>query len=137
MVLNLFMMLYIVWYRDLKNVFSPFFWENKKKFYIFVLLKNSEKLSSYSNYEYLQMKTTKNRDQCQRKLSKKCLKIVKSPAGRISFEPPHVLLDTFFFQQTRVFESSEVKSKPLRQWPLAQFECHPPRLLVLQLISKW
>ena len=35
------------------------------------LVKITEKFSTYSNYEYLQLKTTKNRDHYLRKLSKK------------------------------------------------------------------
>ena len=54
----------------------------------YFLIKISKKLSTYFNYECLQLK--KNRYQYHRKRSKKLLNFVKSPKDEINFSAPPI-----------------------------------------------
>ena len=79
--------------------FFPIFWKNQNfDFFskIQFLKKLAENLSTYSNYEFLQMKNKKNRGKCHRKRSKKLLNLLRVLGGKLTLAPPHMLPATFF-----------------------------------------
>ena len=134
------MILYIFGYEDFINAviffqfWVPFppFWNNRNfDFFsnIYFLIRISENLSTYSYYECLQLKNTEFAVNASGKSA-------KNLGGKLPINVPHTLTDTFFWQ-TKVFGSSEVKTKHLWQWALVLFECHPHHLALLLYVLLW
>ena len=59
-------------------------------------MKVSEKLSTYSNNEFLQLKNTKFAIITIKKPAKNFETLLRVLWGKLTLEPPHMLSDTFF-----------------------------------------
>ena len=88
------MILYIFGYGDFKNVFFqnflPFFGKVKILNFFsrnYFSIKITENLSTYSNYECLQLKSTKSAINASVNSAKK-IKFVQSPRGKLTLGPP-------------------------------------------------
>ena len=103
-VLNLFRILYIIRYKDLKNAViflimnvSPFFGKIEVLTYIqFVFVKKSENLPTYSDYECLQLKRTEFASNASEISAKKKTEILlKVVMGKITIGATFMLTETF------------------------------------------
>ena len=91
--LNLFMLIYVFGYKDFKNAFlffRHFLKQSKLRLFFsnYFMFKNSETLSTYSIYEFLQLKNTKFAINASEKSVKNFENLLRVPWGKLNLEHP-------------------------------------------------